>query len=142
MLDAGSTIGAYIIFPSNKIDKKFTMNQARGVHGLIDDRFDLTLECIRLYYQDQKSPLFETILRYKAFFDLFDTFQEYVRFFLLEDLIDKDRVKFYLPFDGFKTRPSFSNVEDYRVYKRAVMAFIESRNRRIERYCRDLKDRI
>jgi hypothetical protein len=50
LFDIGSTIGAYIIFPNKKIDRKPTINQARGVNSLIDDRFDLTLECIRLYY--------------------------------------------------------------------------------------------
>ena len=50
LFDTGSTIGAYTIFPKNKIEKKLTINQARGVNPFIDDRFDLTLECIRLYY--------------------------------------------------------------------------------------------
>ena len=38
--DTGSTIGAYTVFPNNKIDGKLTINQARGVISLIDDRFD------------------------------------------------------------------------------------------------------
>ncbi len=49
LFDTGSTIGAYIVFPNNRIDGKHTINQARGVNSLIDDRFDLTLECIRLF---------------------------------------------------------------------------------------------
>jgi hypothetical protein len=44
LFDAVSTIGAYILFPNNRVDKKPTINQARGVNSLIDDRFDLTLE--------------------------------------------------------------------------------------------------
>ena len=47
---AGSTIGAYIIFPNNKINNKQTINGARGCNSKIDDRFDLTLECIRRFY--------------------------------------------------------------------------------------------
>jgi hypothetical protein len=43
------------------------MNQARGVSKMIDDRFDLTLECIRRYYKNESSPLFETIKRYSDF---------------------------------------------------------------------------
>lgn len=50
LFDIGSTIGAFTVFPQNKIDNKFTINQARGVNSRIDDRFDLTLECIRLFY--------------------------------------------------------------------------------------------
>ena len=44
LFDIGSTIGAYTIFPNNRIDGKHTINQARGVNSLINDRFDLTLE--------------------------------------------------------------------------------------------------
>jgi hypothetical protein len=54
LFDTGSTIGANIIFPNNRIDGKHTINQARGVNSLIDDRFDLTLECIRLFYSGKK----------------------------------------------------------------------------------------
>lgn len=68
-LDKGATIGAYIIFPNKKINGKNTINQARGINSLIDDRFDLTLECIRLFYIQQESPLYDTLLRYKSFFN-------------------------------------------------------------------------
>jgi len=135
LFNTGSTIGSFTIFPSNRIDGKHTINQARGVNSLIDDRFDLTLECIRLFYLDQQSPLYGTFSRYKNFFDLFDSFIGYINFFLLNDLVDVNHnIKFYLPFDNFKTRPSFSNIEEYLVYKNGVMNFIKSRNNRIENY--------
>ena len=135
LFDTGSTIGAYTLFPRNQIDRKATINQARGMNSLIDDRFDLTLECIRLFYLGQESPVFDTLLRYKNFFDLFDTFKGYVEFFLLEDLIDENqKIKFYMPFDNFKTKPSFANVEDYMTYKKQVMNFIRLRNERITEY--------
>jgi hypothetical protein len=72
----GFTIGAYIIFPNNKINGENTINQERGCNKLIDDRFDLTLECIRRYYlgQEKPNPLYETLKRYKNFFDLFGDF--------------------------------------------------------------------
>ena len=135
LFDAGSTIGAYIIFPNNRIDGKHTINQARGVNSLIDDRFDLTLECIRRFYSGEKSPLYDALTRYKKFFDLFDDFMGYVHFFLLDDLIDeKNMVKVYLPFDSFKTRPAFPNVNQYLIYKERVMDFIGVRSNRIENY--------
>jgi len=135
LFDAGSTIGAYIVFPNNRINDNHTINQARGVNSLIDDRFDLTLECIRLFYLGQKSPLYDTLLRYKNFIDLFDDFIGYVHFFLLEDLIDENnKIRFYLPFDDFRTRPTFSNTEEYLLYKNGVMDFINSRNKRIKNY--------
>jgi hypothetical protein len=139
LYSTGSTIGAFTLFPNNKIDNQHTINQARGVNSFIDDRFDLTLECIRLFYLDIQSPLFETLLRYKDFFSLFDNFIGYVQFFLFEDLIDeKGKIKFYLPFDGFKTRPTFSNIDDYILYKRGVMNFINSRKKRMEDYAKQI----
>lgn len=135
LFDTGSTIGAYTIFPNNRINGNHTINQARGVNSLIDDRFDLTLECIRLFYMRQKSPLYDTLMRYKTFFDLFDNFIGYITFFLLQDLIDENnKIRFYLPFNEFNTPPMFSNVDEYLTYKKGVMDFIKSRNTRIENY--------
>jgi len=135
LFDMGSTIGAYIIFPNNRFNGNHTINQARGVNNLIDDRFDLTLECIRRFYLGETSPLYETLLRYKNFFDLIDSFTGYVLFFLLEDLIDVNKkINFYLPFDDFKTPPTFSDVNEYLLYKKGVMNFIQQRNKKIENY--------
>jgi hypothetical protein len=106
---------------------------------LIDDRFDLTLECIKLFYEGQKSPLYDTLNRYKNFFDLFESFLGYIDFFLLNDLIDeKGDVKFYLPFDNFKTKPSFKDVEDYLIYKKKVTQFVNARNQRIFEYSKNI----
>ena len=131
----GSTIGAYTVFPNNRIDGNQTINQARGINRFIDDRFDLTLECIRLFYLGQQSPLHDTLFKYKKFFDLFDNFIGYIKFFLLEDLIDENgKVKFYLPFDDFNTGPKFSNTDEYLMYYNKVINFIKLRNKRIENY--------
>lgn len=139
LFDIGTTIGGYTLFPKNKIDNKFTINQARGVHSLIDDRFDLTLECIRLFYKGQQSPLYDTFLRYKNFFDLFVKFKGYIDFFLLNDLVDEnENIRFYLPFDDFKTKPTFANVDEYLVYKKKVTDFINARNKRIYNYANQL----
>jgi hypothetical protein len=135
LFDLGSTIGAYLIFPNNKVDRKPTINQARGILRLIDDRFDLTLECIRRFYISEPSPLEDVLRRYASFFKLFETFKDYVEFFFLNDLVDeRGDVKFYLPFDEFQSPPQFKDVEDYLIYKNRVESFIKSRNRRIEDY--------
>ncbi|MDP4039724.1 MAG: hypothetical protein Q8P57_04050 [Candidatus Pacearchaeota archaeon] len=140
LFKSGSTIGAYIIFPNKRIDGNHTINQARGVNNLIDDRFDLTLECIRLFYLGQKSPLYDTLLRYKNFFNLFDNFIGYIQFFLLDDILDENKkIKFYLPFDNFKTRPTFSDINEYSLYKKRVINFINSRNKRIDNYIKNKK---
>lgn len=135
LFHAGSTIGAYIIFPNKRIDGRHTINQARGVNILIDDRFDLTLECIRLFYLGKTSPLYLTLLRYSNFFYLFGDFAGYINFFLLNDLIDENyNIKFYLPFNNFTTRPTFTNIDQYILYKSGVINFINSRNMRIKDY--------
>ena len=135
LFNTGSTIGSYTLFPNNRIDGKHTINQARGVNRFIDDRFDLTLECIRRFYEGQTSPLYDTLLRYKSFFDLFGRFSDYVAFFLFDDLLGDDQeIKFYLPFDDFKTPPKFSDIDDYLLYKKRVMNFIKLRNQRIRNY--------
>jgi hypothetical protein len=82
------TIGGHIIFPAHK-KNGFTINQARGVNRIISDRFDLTLECIRRFYEEEQSPLYNTLLRYADFFDLFVDFSGYVEFFKLQDFIDE-----------------------------------------------------
>lgn len=135
IFNAGTTIEGFILFPNKSINRKNTINQARGVNPYIDDRFDLTLECIRLFYLDQQSPLYDTLHRYKSFFELFENFTGYVNFFLLNDLVDEnENVKFYLPFDNFLAKPKFSSVADYLIYKSNVIRFIELRNQRIELY--------
>lgn len=136
LFNRGSNIGSYIIFPKNTIEGKQTINQSRGTNKLIDDRFDLTLECIRRFYIGQTSPLYETLMRYENFFKLFNDFTNYVGFFLLQDLVDEktNTVKFYLPFDDFKTPPLFSNPEDYLIYKKGLLNFNSQRKLRIEEY--------
>lgn len=62
LFETGSRIGSFTIFPNKRVDGKHTINQARGVNSFIDDRFDLTLECIRLFYLRQESPLYDTLL--------------------------------------------------------------------------------
>lgn len=52
----GNTIGGYIIFPSNPVGNRQTINMARGGNPKINDRFDLTLESIRRHYNGEVSP--------------------------------------------------------------------------------------
>ena len=66
---------------------------------------------------------------------MFDNFKGYIDFFLLNDLVDEnENIKFYLPFDNFKTRPTFADVQEYLTYKKGVMDFIKARNKRIDNY--------
>jgi hypothetical protein len=83
----GYTIGGMMVFPGNRIAGKQTLNGARGFNRKIADRFDLPLECIRRPYFSQRSPLGETLPRYRDFFALLEDFRGYVEFFMLQDLV-------------------------------------------------------
>ena len=70
-----------LFFPSKRIDGKMTINGARGTNQRIQDRFDLTLECIRRFYAKEDSPLAAALARYSDYFELFKDFRGYVQFF-------------------------------------------------------------
>jgi hypothetical protein len=129
------TIGGMMVFPSNKIDGKFTINMARGMsRTTIADRIDLTLECIRRYYDDDRAtPLGPTLASYEDFFDLFNDFRGYVEFFLLQDLVnDGDgHVRFFTNFDHFQSPAVPSDLASYMHFRDASIKFVLARNRRI-----------
>jgi len=130
---AGYTMGGMMLFPANRIDGKWTINQARGCTGRIGDRFDLTLECIRRHYSNSQSPLSDVLTRYANFFDLFGDFRGYAEFFLLHDLVSSDfsSVTISAPFDAFGGSPIPESVVEYKMYEAAARGFIAARNRRI-----------
>lgn len=132
----GYSIGGSIIFPNNKVDGKHTINQTRGCEPLINDRFDLTLECIRRYYNKQDSPLFQCLDRYPWFFEMFIDFKGYVDFFLLQDLVSEDysNVNFFIPFNDFNIDNLPKSVEEYLQYKENNITFIKCRNARIKKW--------
>ena len=129
--------GGYIIFPGDRVKGVMTINGARGCDLRIVDRFDLTLECIRRFYKDLPSPLTLTFNAYKNFFELFESFEGYVEFFLLEDLIDKrsGSIRFFLPFDdSFPMLPFPKDMNDYKRYISNSYDFIKARTERMVEY--------
>lgn len=130
---AGYTIGGMMVFPGNQIERKWTINQARGCSKRIKDRFDLTVECIRRYYAGAESPLSPVLGRYSSFFKLFGDFKGYVEFFLLQDIVSSDfsKVRFALACEDFGRSPIPRNADEYYAYRDASLAFIEARNQRI-----------
>lgn len=129
----GYTIGGMMVFPRNRVDGKWTINQARGCTRSIGDRFDLTLECIRRHYVNGTSPLAKVLSRYTSFFKLFTDFRGYVEFFHLQDLVSSDfsTVNISQPYDEFEGSPIPSTAAAYRVYENDVIKFINARNQRI-----------
>lgn len=130
----GYTIGGMMLFPAHQVNRKWTVNQARGCHPKIKDRFDLTLECIRRQYAGQASPLQSCLERYAAFFALFENFKAYTEFFLLQDMVSEDfsQVKFFMPFDGFLSSPVPESREAYLHYREQAISFLHARNKRIK----------
>ena len=131
----GSTIGGYILFPNKKIDGKMTINGARGFNQKIADRFDLTLECIRLHYLGMSNPLQEVLTQNTAFFKLFESFAGYVDFFILQDLVDVnyESINFFTPIKQmFESSPLPANKEEYLQYMKSSTSFTAKRNERIK----------
>jgi hypothetical protein len=110
-----------------------TITGARGINHKIQDRFDLTLECIRRFYLKESSPLSDPLERYSQFFNLFDDFNGYVDFFHLQDSVEKDysEVKFWHLFNNFDYSPLPKNIDEYQSYKIRVIDFIKARNQRM-----------
>ena len=132
---AGSVIGGKIVFPGNRISNQTTINAARGFNQKINDRFDLSLECIRLHYLGLSNPLDSVLNRYGSFFRLFRDFQGYVEFFLLQDLVasDSSSIRFLLPHDpSFALSPLPDSVDSYIQYMNNSIDFVAARNSRIE----------
>lgn len=131
----GYSIGGIMLFPGLQIDRKQTINQVRGMSSAIADRFDLTLEAIRRHYQhDADSPLTAVLDRYSHFFALFENFQGYVDFFLLQDLVTDDysEIRFFSPFTNFGSSGLIASVDEYLPYRARTLDFLNGRNARID----------
>jgi hypothetical protein len=151
-------MGGMILFPGYQVERLWTINQAKGcLRARIADRLDLTLECIRLYYElihddttesadlpdayDRINPLGSVLHRYRTFFDLFGSFDGYVDFWLLNDLVTRDatgpRVDFLLPratsdaYDFAYEGALPVNRDQYFGYLVAADDFVDKRNRRM-----------
>lgn len=126
------TIGGTIIFPKHRN----SMNQNRGTNPVISDRWDLTMECIRRYYSGEDSPLYQTILRDKDFFDLFVDFKGYVDFFLLQDCVSKDysKVDLWCGDTYFERSGLPKTVDEYFYFLEKELDFLDKRNQRIKEY--------
>ena len=135
--NVGSTIGGYILFPGKKIDGKMTINGARGFNQKIADRFDLTLECIRLQYAGAQNPLQEVLTQNSSFFKLFESFVGYVDFFLLQDLVSQnyESINFFTPIEQiFESSPLPESKEQYLQYMHGSTTFTTKRNERIKQW--------
>ena len=127
------TICGFIVFPVSQ----GSINQRRGTHPRIQDRWDLTLESIRRYYDGGVSPLTEVLESEAAFFDLFGIFEGYVAHFHLDDfLLPGGEVRFTLPFDDFTGPTLPTGIASYREYLQQSLALFTARRDRLQRMVR------
>lgn len=128
-----STIGGRMIWPSKNVPGAGTINGRRGFDRKISDRADLSLECVRRFYLGDESPLSVVLESNAAFFGLFENFNGFVEFFLLQDLVESDRqsIRFMLPFFGFEPSGLPKNLDEYMQYMKNADAFVKARNKRI-----------
>ena len=124
------TIGGMIIFPKHS----GSMNQRRGTNRQIRDRWDLTMECIRRFYNGEASPLSDVMEQDRNFYALFNDFKGYVDFFYLQDCVTEDykQVRFWLGDGSFNGHPLPRNVDEYMTWIAAELDFLEKRNARIK----------
>ena len=100
------SIGSSIIFPIrfDGMTIKTSLNCGRGMSQRIHDRIDYTLECIKRYYggSNDDNPLLYCLELNNTFVQLFRDFYDFVRFFMLDDLIDcNNNVKGFCGFIDF-----------------------------------------
>jgi hypothetical protein len=100
------SIGGYIVFPNqraqqlpttvNETARPWSLNQVRGMERRISDRFDLTLEAIRLSYEGillrSENPIGDVLEAYRWWFELFgkgaEGFRRFADFFFLTPMLD------------------------------------------------------
>jgi len=132
-----STIGGHIIFPKG-IN---SINQARGCNPFISDRWDYTLECIRLYYKGNESPLYKVLQRNKDFFELFVDFKGYINYFFLQDFVTEDYSSVIMHDDGkvFRKNPRPENPQEYILWIENQIILHDKRVERILEFCNSMK---
>ncbi|KRE78237.1 DUF6994 family protein [Arthrobacter sp. Soil763] len=127
-LQRSYTICGFMIFPVSQ----GSLNQNRGTHPRIQDRWDLTLEAIRRFYEGGTSPLTSTMDRHADFFELFGSFAGYIEHFHLEDFVNADgAVRFLLPFEDFESPALPSDLPTYARYRLDSLKLFEARRLRI-----------
>ena len=134
------TIGGIILWPAKK-QNGLTINQARGfgkTGRFIADRFDLTIECVRRFYNRESSPnpLHDVFVRYCDFFHLFQNFKGFIDFFLLQDMVSScyTNVKFAEPFNDFSAPPIPQSLLEYEGYIEHTSNLAKTRNTRIAQW--------
>lgn len=137
------TIGANLIFPKHRP----SINTVRGnIYG-IADRIDLTMECIRRWYENRNdyTPLSYILNEYDAwFFEKFETFENYIDFFLMQDLVSrgadgKYNINFFLKRNAQGDLHGYPENENewFELYDNEL-SFLDNRNKTIANYISEI----
>ena len=126
------TIGGTVIFPR----RRASINICKGFNSKISDRWDLTLECIRRFYNGEKSPLSNCLEKDREFFELFVDFRGYVDFFLLQDAVSDDysKVDIWCRTGDFNEPALPKTLDDYFLFIEREYDFLNKRNNRIKEW--------
>lgn len=129
----GYTIGGMMLWPATSTGGLLSINAARGFNAKIKDRMDLTLECVRRYYQGESSPMAPVLEANAQFFALFVNFRGFVEHFLLQDMVTTEcsNIRFFTPFDNFEHHLVPTDRESYLAYRNQAIEFLHCRNERI-----------
>lgn len=97
----------------------------------------LLLNVSDFFYEGKTSPLSKTIESDKEFFNLFGNFENYVKFFFLNDLCTHDykNVIFWFDYEGFKSDPFPKTEDEYLDFIEKELLFVKKRNDRIHQFC-------
>lgn len=133
-LQKANTIGGFVVFPKHLN----SINGRRGMSAKICDRFDLTLECIRRFYNEPKrdNPLIDALTADHKFFQIFGSFEKYIDFFCLNSwvkdgvlsLIDNEPLDNW-DFNNDKSLPTKSN---WQTFYKNIMDRLKDRNTDIQ----------
>ncbi|MBE5853385.1 MAG: hypothetical protein E7299_10640 [Lachnospiraceae bacterium] len=140
------TIGGHVFWPAHQIDKQNTINQVRGGAGIFD-RIDITLAELKNYYETKGTnlegkfryyePLYKAFQRYQWFFELFDSFPEYISKMRLDDFLHEGEVISLLDsnIEEERRKPLQEGVNyspvDYLIYVKNCKKLIYARTNRI-----------
>lgn len=127
------TLGGSFLWPET-LWKDY--NKSRGNGNYIEDRVDLTLLEIKHYFEyrdldDKKKFKYsgDILFRYydnldaQTWFGFFDSFEDYVDFFMFNDFVDKDKqTKEYTPINILTGEPF---EKDYLNYEKDVLKVLE-----------------
>jgi hypothetical protein len=150
-LQYANTIGGFIVFP-----RTYNSINVKRASSPICDRFDLTLECIRRayqyddFYRSDANPLFGISKEDKEFFKMFGTFQNYAKFFCLDESYD-DKHNWVnetgqvlnlfdnQPLDNWDFNKSevLPTADNWWTFYRNIMDRLEARNKQIEELLRE-----